>query len=80
MVLLALPDWFGLPESTRASIDQCRVQPFWVAFAGDQPEGFASLSQTSRAAAEIHCMGVLPGLHRQGIGRGLMEALTAHAM
>ena len=79
-VFLALPDWFGMPEGTRAYIDQCRVQPLWAAFVGDQPVGFASLSQTNWAAAEIHCMGVLPGLHRQGIGRGLMEALTAHAM
>lgn len=78
-VLHALPDWSGLPESTRAYIDECRELPFWAACDGEQALGFVSMKPTSKHAAEIYCMGILPEYHRQGIGRRLLAALEAYA-
>lgn len=78
-ILTALPDWFGLPDSTREYIEQCRELPFWAAVQESGPVGFVSLKATGRQAAELHCMGVLPHLHRRGIGRALLAALEAHA-
>ena len=78
-ILLALPEWFGLPDSTREYIQQCRDLPFWAALEEEEALGFASLKPTSVSAAEVHCMGVLPQRHRQGIGSMLMAALEGYA-
>lgn len=78
-ILLALPDWFGLPESTREYVEQSRALPFWAVFLGEEAAGFVTLAFSSRAAAEVHCMGVLPQFHRKGIGRVLIKALETHA-
>ena len=32
--LLDLPDWFGLPESTKAFIEESKSLPLWVARIG----------------------------------------------
>lgn len=74
-VLQALPDWFGLPKSTREYIEQARSLPFYAAFVGGQAIGFATRKDTSAMAAEVHCMGVLPRCHRRGIGQALMALL-----
>ena len=78
-ILLALPDWFGLPDSTREYIEKSRELPFWAAFRGDEAVGFASMTTSSRDTADVFCMGVLPEHHRQGMGRALMAALEEHA-
>lgn len=74
-VLADLPDWFGLPESTRAYIDYSRDLPLWAAMREGEAVGFISRGQTSPHTAEIHCMGVRKNLHRQGIGQRLLSAL-----
>lgn len=74
-VLDALPDWFGIPESTRSYVQGSRELPFWAA-----EQGFIVLRPTSRYAAEVFVMGVLPQSHRQGVGRQLMQALEAYAV
>lgn len=76
-ILLALPDWFGLPDSTRAYIEESRALPFWAAYRKGQAVGFVTRRQTSPETAEIHCMGVLPAAHRTGAGTALVEALEA---
>ena len=78
-ILLALPDWFGLPDSTREYIEKSRELPFWAAFRGDKAVGFVSMTTSSRDTADVFCMGVLPEHHRQGMGRGLMAALEEYA-
>lgn len=78
-ILAALPDWFGLPDSTWEYVVQVRTLPLWAAQLKGQTVGFVSLQPTSKQTAEVHCMGVLPQLHRQGIGRALMAALTQYA-
>ncbi|MDO5378137.1 MAG: GNAT family N-acetyltransferase [Clostridia bacterium] len=85
-ILAALPDWFGIPESTQRYVDECRAQPFFAAVAEDATEanaenalGFAALKRTGPLAAEIAVMGVLPSHHRRGIGSSLLRALKAYA-
>ena len=79
-ILLQLPDWFGLPDSTAEYIEQSRELPVWAAFDNDQPVGFISLQRTCPRTVEVHCMGVLPYLHRRGTGRALMEAAKSHCL
>lgn len=76
-VLRALPAWFGLPDSTAEYIADARGLPFWAAFVNEQAVGFITRRDTARQAAEVHCMGVLPSCHRQGVGSLLMNAFEA---
>ena len=78
-ILHALPDWFGLPESTKQYIAECRSLPFWAGFDGAQAAGFLALKQTGPKAIEIHVMGILPEYHRRGVGRRLWQAAAAWA-
>ena len=78
-VLYALPQWFGLPESTTEYIRESASMPFWADMANGTARGFIVLRETSPYAAEIYVMGVLPQYHHQGIGRSLFQALHAYA-
>ena len=62
-ILHALPDWFGLPDSTQKYIDDSRSMPFFAAVREGQAVGFAALKATSPCAGEIYVMGVLPAYH-----------------
>ena len=46
-ILHALPDWFGLPDSTQKYIDDSRNMPFFAAVQENQAVGFAALKETS---------------------------------
>ena len=71
-VLAALPDWFGLPESTAEYVRRSREMPFWAEIAEEEESrGFIALRETSPWTREIYVMGVLPRYHRQGVGRTL---------
>lgn len=74
-VLADLPEWFGLPESTQAYIDEARDLPLWAAFDDNAVLGFVTLKETSKSTTEIHCMGVKKAFHHQGIGKALQSAL-----
>ncbi len=78
-ILLALPAWFGLPESTRAYIEASRELPFWAAFEDGMAVGFLTLKETGPRTVELHVMGVLPDHHRRGIGAGLWDAAKTYA-
>ena len=78
-ILSQLPDWFGVPESTRSYIEGCREKPFWADISDDTPLGFIALKETSPATAEIYVMGVLPQNHRSGSGRALFETFQSYA-
>lgn len=83
-VLAALPEWFGIPESTEEYITQSRKMPFWAAYPVLKRNvavatGFLALKETSPHTAEIYVMGVLPEYHRQGVGRQLFEAFEEYA-
>lgn len=78
-ILLDLPDWFGLPESTNKYIEDSKQLPLWLASVGEEPIGFVTLSQSSEDCAELHCMGVKPKFHFQGIGTLLYHELEQYA-
>ena len=61
-VLEQLPEWFGLPDSTKEYIENSKNMPFWVCLDGEDPVGFIALKETSTATAEIYVMGILKEL------------------
>jgi GNAT superfamily N-acetyltransferase len=74
--LRALPQWFGIEESTQEYIEGVAdpARPFFAVYDNDQVAGFASLTLHNEHTAEIYVMGVAPSHHRQGIGRTLIAA------
>lgn len=78
-VLLDLPEWFGLPESTREYIEKSQNMPFWAAMEGENPRGFIVLKETSPHTAEIYVMGVKKSYHGRGFGKQLFEAFHTYA-
>ncbi len=78
-ILRALPDWFGIES---ALVDYARAAdelPTFVADRGEQTAGFLTLKPTSTHAVEVHVMAVLPGEHRRGVGRALVECAADYA-
>ena len=71
-ILRSLPAWFGVEKAIvnySAEIDHL---PTWLACEAEQVIGFLSLKQHTPYAAEIYVMGLLPEVHRKGIGRALI--------
>ena len=50
---------------------------FFCAYDGDSPAGFLYLKETGRDTIELYVMGVLPQLHRRGVGRELLNRASA---
>jgi GNAT superfamily N-acetyltransferase len=78
-ILRALPAWFGIEQ---AIVDYARAAdelPTFLATRGAETVGFLTLKPTSPQAIEIHAMAVLPGEHRRGVGRALVERAAAYA-
>lgn len=78
-VLLDLPEWFGLPESTKSYIEDSEQLPLWVARNNEEVIGFITLRASSIDTGDLHCMGVKKVYHRQGIGKKLYIALEQYA-
>jgi GNAT superfamily N-acetyltransferase len=72
-ILEALPDWFGIPESTLSYIKESADMPFLAAFDGGKPVGFIVIKENNPYTAEIYVMGILTAYHRLGIGRALVQ-------
>lgn len=79
-ILYALPEWFGIPESTETYIRESAAQTMVASLDGDRANGFLCLKQTGKDTVELTVMGVRKELHRRGIGRGLFEAAKAIAV
>lgn len=73
-ILLDLPDWFGLSESTENYIVEGCELPFIAVFDKTIPVGFIILKPSSPDCAELFVMGVKQAYHRKGIGRQLYQA------
>lgn len=73
-VLLDLPEWFGLPESTENYIKESQEKPFLASFFNDELVGFVVLGASSPDCAEIFVMGVKKKFHHHGAGRELNQA------
>ncbi len=74
-VLKDLPDWFGLPETTKQYILDSKELPLWEARNSNETIGFITLKETSEDTCEIHCMGVKKAYHKKGIGKRLYKSL-----
>jgi GNAT superfamily N-acetyltransferase len=71
-ILATLPEWFGIPDSVTDYVAAADTLPTMVATLGGRASGILTLRLHSPYAAEIVVMGVLPELHRSGIGRALL--------
>ncbi|MFU7517542.1 GNAT family N-acetyltransferase [Clostridium sp. HCS.1] len=78
-VLSNLPEWFGLPESTKTYINYSKEMPFWADIEDKEIRGFISLKETSPYTVEIYVMGVLKKFHRNKIGYNLFKACYDYA-
>ena len=74
-VLADLPEWFGIPESTRAYIETAENLQVWGAYDGNQAVGFISLSYSSEDCAEIDYLAGKKFYHRSGIGSQFLRTL-----
>lgn len=72
-ILEALPEWFGIPESTENYISESAEQDMYVAFDDEKQVGFICLKETGKDTVELAVMGILKEYHRRGIGRLLFE-------
>src|SRR4029078_9382957 len=70
-ILRALPEWFGIEQATQSYI---REVAELETFAAGDGSGSLSLKRHTPRGAEIYVMGVLPALHRQGVGAALVDA------
>lgn len=72
-ILEALPDWFGIPESTEQYIRESADEIMVAAEENGQTLGFLCLKRTGDATCEIAVMGVRKEAHRKGYGRRMFE-------
>ena len=79
-ILRDLPEWFGIPESTRAYIEGAKDLQVWAAYQEGDLLGFVSLSYSSEDCAEIDCLGVKKSFQGQGIGRELVTTIEREAV
>lgn len=80
IILEALPEWFGIPESREEYINESVDKIFFCAYDNNRPVGFLYLKETGSATIELHVMGILKEFHRHGIGRKLFENAKKAAM
>ncbi|MFR5077421.1 MAG: GNAT family N-acetyltransferase [[Clostridium] innocuum] len=78
-ILKALPEWFGLPEALEEYVQKSREMKTIGCYFKEYMIGFLSLKKTSPKALEVYVMGILPQLHRMGIGRRLMHMAEQEA-
>lgn len=71
-ILLQLPEWFGIPESTEEYCTGCRDLDFWAVFDHGVPVGFVSLKIHNAHTAELYVLGLHKAYHRRGIGTQLL--------
>ncbi|MDL2293555.1 GNAT family N-acetyltransferase [Ruminococcaceae bacterium OttesenSCG-928-D13] len=72
-VLRALPEWFGIESAIVDYVEAVREMTFFAALQKNEAIGFAALLQHSPFASEMYVLGLLPGHHRQGLGRQLVQ-------
>jgi len=72
-ILRALPEWFGIENSTKAYIAGVKETIFFAALDAETPIGFLSLKKHYSSSYEIYVMGIKKEFHGQGIGTKLLE-------
>ena len=72
-ILTALPEWFGIPESTENYIRESANEIMVASFEEEKANGFLCLKETGKDTVELAVMGVLKEYHRKGIGKELFN-------
>ena len=72
-LLADLPEWFGIEDAVRGYVDAARTLPTVAALSGTDVAAVCLLRRHTPVAAEIELLAVRRDLHRQGIGRRLVE-------
>jgi ribosomal protein S18 acetylase RimI-like enzyme len=72
-ILRSLPQWFGIEAAIIQYVKDIEQLPTFVAMEDSKAVGFLTIKQHNQFAAEIYVMGVLPQMHRKGIGSCLLE-------
>jgi GNAT superfamily N-acetyltransferase len=78
-ILAELPDWFGIPQSNAEYAEAAEREPTWVAEEDREVRGLMVLTDPGFAALDVHLLAVRPHLHRQGVGRALIDQALATA-
>ena len=76
-ILRTLPEWFGIEAALTAYAREAEMLPNFVALAGDELLGFATLREHNSATLELRCIAVSPNRHRCGLGSALCDATEA---
>lgn len=79
-IMHSLPAWFSPPEDIEKKAIIHRDYPFFAAYDGNMPVGFAALKIHNSFTADIFNVGVLEQYHRQGIGRCLLDAIERYCV
>lgn len=78
-VLQSLPEWFGNPQGLSEYCEAVKSLPLWAAVdEGGAPLGILAATIHYGRTGDIVVTGVLPGLHRKGLGRALYEAAEGY--
>ena len=72
-ILRSLPEWFGIEASILEYRRDIETMETFIAESRGRRAGFLTLRAHNPRSAEIRVMGVLPDLHRRGIGRALAD-------
>lgn len=77
LLLRDLPEWFGIEQSVLDYIEAARTLLTVAALRDGEVVGVCLVRHHTPVAAEIDLMAVHRSLHRQGIGRRLVERVEA---
>jgi len=75
-ILYSLPEWFGIPESTEAYINDAENMLF---ICDEKRNGFAVLNPHNADTIEIQVIGVKKEFRHSGIGKQLVGFITDYA-
>lgn len=73
MILGALPTWFGVPDAVDDYVAVADRSHTVVASMDGEDVGLVTVISHGPYAAEVYVMAVVPGHHREGIGRAMLE-------
>ncbi len=76
-LLRDLPEWFGIEHSMLSYVDAARTLPSTFAVRGSEVVGVCVVRHHTAVAAEIEVLAVARTLHREGIGRRLVQAVES---
>jgi ribosomal protein S18 acetylase RimI-like enzyme len=76
-LLRDLPEWFGIEQSILSYVDAARTLPSTFALQDEEVVGVCVVRRHNPLAAEIEVLAVERMLHRQGIGRSLVQTVES---